>query len=175
MVNKEELQKMFDLMCSGDMRAFEYIYNNLSTPLFTIIVRIIKDEALSEDVLQDFFIKLFLSPPKSQVRNPRAYMFQMAHNLAIDNLRKKDDHVHLDSCIGAIINIPAGEQSAEMYIEEAMKILPGTECEIVSLKLNGGFTFREIANIMGIPIGTAIWKYQKAISRLQKILSGGVK
>lgn len=54
-----------------------------------------------------------------------------------------------------------------------MKTLPLQECQIVSLHINGELKFREIADMMGIPLGTVLWKYQKALGRLRSILSGG--
>jgi len=59
-------------------------------------------------------------------------------------------------------------------MNHAMKTLPLQECQIVSLRINGELKFREIADMMEIPLGTVLWKYQRAIGRLRSILSGGV-
>ena len=64
--------------------------------------------------------------------------------------------------------------SQKMDIEKAMKSLPAQENQIVSLHIIGELKFREISEIMNIPLGTVIWKYQKAISKLQKILGGSL-
>jgi RNA polymerase sigma-70 factor (ECF subfamily) len=96
--------------------------------MYTIVLRITQDKKLSEDILQEVFIILYQSPPKPPIKNPRAYIFQIAHNLAIDNVRKH---------------------------------------------INGKLKFREIADMMDIPLGTVLWKYQKAVGRLRSILSGG--
>jgi RNA polymerase sigma factor (sigma-70 family) len=172
-VNKDELCHRLIALQDGDRLAFEEIYNNLKTPVFTIILRIVQDKALSEDILQDVFIKLYQSPPKPPIKNPRAYIFQMARNLAIDNVRKMSQFADLDS-VENIVYHPAEDFSMKMDMNHAMKTLPLQECQIVSLRINGELKFREIADMMEIPLGTVLWKYQRAIGRLRSILSGGV-
>lgn len=172
-MNKDELQHKLFALQNGDRLAFAEIYNHLKTPVFTIILRIVQDKALSEDILQDVFIKLYQSPPKPPIKNPRAYIFQMARNLAIDNVRKMPQFADLDS-VENIVYHPAEDFSMKMDMNHAMKTLPLQECQIVSLRINGELKFREIADMMEIPLGTVLWKYQRAIGRLRSILSGGV-
>ena len=171
-MNKVELQKAFEATCSGDLIAFEEIYNDLKTPMFTIILRIVRDRSYAEDILQDVFLKLYQSPPKSPIKNPRAYIFQMARNLAIDNVRKQPQYADLEEADN-IPDIQINDLTVKLDIELAMKSLPLQECEIVSLHVNGDLKFREIANMLDIPLGTALWKYRKAIERLRNLLSGG--
>jgi len=166
-----ELQKYLISLSDGDRAAFEKIYENLSTPMYTIILRITHDRSLSEDILQEVFVKLYLSPPTS-AGNPRAYLFQMAHNLAVDGARKNPQFVDLEDC-EKLAGLPADDFSQRMEIEDALESLPSAECNIVSLHINGGFKFREISDILGIPLGTVIWRYHRAIKSLRSYLSGG--
>ena len=64
----------------------------MKTPIFTIIFRIVWDKSMSEDILQDVF-----SPPEPSIKNLRAYIFQIAHNLAINSTKKQPQHVPLDA------------------------------------------------------------------------------
>ena len=172
-MDRSELHNQFLALQNGDIPAFEKIYNHLKTPVYTIILRITRDQSLSEDILQEIFIKLYESPPKPPINNPRAYIFQMARNLAIDSVRKRPQIVDLES-IEAASYSPTEKLSARMDIYQAVKDLPLQECQIVSLHINGELTFREIATMLDIPLGTVLWKYQIAIKRLRLILSGGV-
>ena len=163
----------------GDRAAFEELYTGLKIPVYTIIYRVTWDRAASEDILQEVFIKLFLSPPGEPVSNPRAYIFRMARNLAIDSVRKRDRHIPLDEIQEDAP--PFGEAppfddsvSLRVDIEDALRRLPPDECEIVTLHIIGELKFREISGIMKIPLGTALWKYRKAVGKLQKMLSGGM-
>jgi RNA polymerase sigma factor (sigma-70 family) len=171
-VNNEELCVKLIALRNGDKIAFEEIYKHLKTPMYTIILRIIQDKALSEDILQEVFIKLYQSPPTPPIKNPRAYIFQIARNLAIDNVRKRPQFADLES-IENIVYLPTDDFSQKTDINYAMKTLPLQECQIVSLHINGELKFREIADMMDIPLGTVLWKYQKSIKRLRTIISGG--
>ena len=59
-------------------------------------------------------------------------------------------------------------------IDDALNALPADMREIVTLHVNGGFKFREIAAMTGVPLGTVLRKYYKAIERLRSHLSGGI-
>ena len=170
-MNNNELAIKLNAIRNGDKIAFEEIYKGLRTPIFTIINRITWDKSISEDILQDVFVKLFLSP-LAPLKNPRAYVFQIARNLAIDSLRKQKSNESLDE-ISETVHHPLDDFALRMDIDDALKSLPTQECEIVTLHVIGGLTFREIAEVMKIPSGTAKWKYQKAISKLQKMITGG--
>jgi hypothetical protein len=69
----DNLQKLLDSVRDGDMTAFEALYETMKKPLFTIILRITHDVAMSEDIMQDMFLKIYLKTPSS-VSNPRAYL-----------------------------------------------------------------------------------------------------
>lgn len=172
-MDNEALKLRIASLHRGDKLAFEEIYQELKAPVYTIIFRILYNRALAEDVMQDVFLRLFHSPPDPAVKNPRAFIFRMARNLAIDCKRKPaqmalpdDMETTGDSVEEAIVR--------RLGIERAMGTLPPDAREIVTLHINAGLKFREIAEILNIPLGTALWKYQKAISCLRSELCGGV-
>jgi RNA polymerase sigma-70 factor (ECF subfamily) len=171
-VNNNELTEKFCAIRNGDKAAFAELYQDMRVPIFTIISRITWDKPVSEDVLQDVLVKLFLSPPESSIKNPRAYIFQMAHNMAINSMKKQPQHIPLDEVSETEHQSP-DDFSLRMDIDGALKSLPSQECQIVILHIVGELKFREIAEIMNIPLGTALWRYQKAIGKLQKIIAGG--
>ena len=96
----------------------------------------------------------------------------MAHNLAINGMKNQARHISLDE-ISDTVQQPADDFSLRMDMDDALKTLPAQECQIVTLHIIGELKFREISEIVQIPLGTVLWKYQKAIGKLQKIISGG--
>jgi RNA polymerase sigma-70 factor (ECF subfamily) len=163
-----ELQKLLDSVRGGDRTAFETVYETLKTLLFTIILRITHDRALSEDILQEVFIKLYLTPPEPSA-NPRAYICRMARNLAIDSVRQRKPSVELEEAENSLYH-PIDDLSLKMDTENAILALPDKERQIVTLHINGDLKFREVADILGIPLGTVLWSYQKAIKQLRNTL-----
>ena len=163
-----ELQKLLAAVRDGDRTAFETLYESLKTPLYTIVLRITHDTALSEDILQEIFLKLYLSPPEPSA-NPRAYICQMARNLAIDNVRKRKPSVGFEESEDSLI-APPDDLSLRMDIESAILALPDRERQIITLRINGELKFREVADILNLPLGTILWAYQKAIKQLRNTL-----
>ena len=166
------IQKLLDSVRDGDITAFEALYETMKKPLYTIILRITHDTAMSEDILQDMFLKIYLSTP-APTSNPRAYLCRMAHNLAIDSMRKRKQASTLDDA-ASLPDHSADNLSQRIDIEEALSSLSERDRRIVSLHINGELKFREIASIMEVPLGTVLWAYQKSIKQLQRILGGAL-
>lgn len=150
----------------GDKTAFQDLYEDMGTPVYTVLVRITRNPTLAEDLLQDFFVRLFQQPPQS-VRNPRAYLFRMARNLALDSLRKQQS-VPLEEADTA--HSPCEELPLKLDLEDALAALPEAEAQIITLHLNADLKFREIAAVMNLPLGTVLWRYRKAIDTVRSKL-----
>ena len=178
-MNNSALRVKLNAIADKNNTAFAELYNELKTPIYTIINRIVWDRQASQDIMQEVFLKLYLSPPSPSIKNPRAYIFQMARNLAIDNTRKalqSQQYLSLDSPeIENTAHSPSDDLPLRMDtridIESALKRITAPECQIVTLHLIGELKFREIAEIMSMPLGTVLWRYQKAIEKLRKLLS----
>lgn len=169
-MDSQTLLRHLAALQSGDRSAFDEIYRQLKTPVYTIIYRILYDPPLAEDLMQEVFLRLYASPPDSKVQNPRAWVFRMARNLAIDALRRPSPTElprelpgkHLEEVVGA-----------RLEVEEALRALSAEDRQIVTLHLCAGLRFREVAGIMQMPLGTVLWRYQRAIDRLRRELMGG--
>ena len=170
-MDNTQLTELLTAFRAGDRTAFEKVYRSMQAGLYTVIFRITWDRGLSEDILQEVFCKLYLSPPGPAVNNPRAYIFQTARNLAIDSMRAQRPAVSLDE-IEAVVHRPMDDIPLRMDIDAALKALPAEQRQIVTLHLIGNLKFREIAGITGVPLGTVLWKYQKALGSLRKKLTG---
>ncbi|MBR6603968.1 MAG: sigma-70 family RNA polymerase sigma factor [Clostridia bacterium] len=166
-MNEKELGMLFCSFREGNNEAFSEIYNELKKPVFTIAYRITFVREIAEDITQELFLKLYTSPPDASVRNPRAWIFRMARNLAIDALRKKQcsdiDEVTLSFDDTERIN-------TGIDIEKALSSLSLSEREIVSLHIDGGLGFREIGKALGISLTSAYRKYKSALNKLRRML-----
>jgi len=168
-----ELTRLLGSIQCGDKTAFAELYEQMKKPLFTIILRITRDFVLAEDILQELFLKVFLSPPEN-IKNPRAYLCKMAHNLALDSVRRQKPEDNLDELDDSKHQVvqPQEDFETKLDIENAIMKLAQRERIIVTLHLNGGLKFREVAKMMEIPLGTVLWSYRKAIGQLRNILGG---
>ena len=166
------LQGLLRDLQHGDRAALEALYRELSTPIYTVILRMTKDIPLAEDILQEFFVKLFRQPPAVIPRNPRAYLFQTAHHLTVDFLRRErpvetlETHAHR---IGAF----APPSAERLDLERALSRLDGTDREIVLLHAAAGLKLREVAEVLSMPLGTVLWRHRRAVDALRQQLNGG--
>lgn len=169
-MQKPELNELLCGIRAGDKSAFARLYRELSPPVFTIAWRILQEREAAEDVTQEVFLKLFCEPPAPSVKNPRAWIFQMARNRAIDLWRGRRETQSADE--GAVDVFDAVVQRLD--VEAAMAELPRLQREVVTLHLTAGLTFREIAPIVGRSVPATYRQYRRALDTLREELRGDV-
>ncbi len=163
----QQLKTQLEALKTGDQQAFLKIYQELKTPVYTVLVRLTGDRLLSEDLLQEVFLRIYRQPPEAE--KPRAYVFRMARNLAIDALRQKQPCDPLEE--HSLQADP--DPTIKLDLERAFARLTAGERQLVALHLSAGLTFREVASIVERPLGTVLWQYRKAIEKLRNTLDGG--
>ena len=163
----QQLKTQLEALKTGDQQAFLKIYQELKTPVYTVLVRLTGDRLLSEDLLQEVFLRIYRQPPEAE--KPRAYVFRMARNLAIDALRQKQPCDPLEEHVLQANPDP----TVKLDLERAFARLTAGERQLVALHLSAGLTFREVASIVERPLGTVLWQYRKAIEKLRNTLDGG--
>lgn len=165
------LREMFTRIQNGDREAFAWVYQELKQPVFTICYRITGAKETAEDITHDVFVKLFHSPPDASIKNMRAWIFRMARNLSIDALRKQSRMAEQGEPI--CTEDPYPPIHLRMDLETALQNLSREEREILTLHLNAGLGFKEIASIVSLSLPATYRKYRKALKRLQEELNGG--
>lgn len=171
-MQETDLKFQFQRLREGDQDAFVIIYHSLKQPVYTICWRIVQSKETAEDLTQDIFLKIYVSPPAASVRNERAWVFQMAHNASIDALRK-----HRELPLDDAENMPQPEQFSSLEqsldLEAAMSRLPDEHRQVLTLHLNAELSFLQIGQMMGLSLSAVYRIYRKAIKQLQQLLNGG--
>lgn len=171
-MRNNEFESKFALMLTGDEEAFTYVYNETKKPVYTIINRIVNNRCESEDIMQDLFLRLISKKDLDKVKNPRAYIFMMARNMAIDSLRKEHPD-YLEEDVADMDSSSFDEQVClTSSIEDAILQLSIKEREVITLHINAGMKFREISDYLGEPPGTLQSRYNSAIKKLRSIMKG---
>ena len=148
---------------------FDQFYNETKKNVFFTIIAIIKDRSVVDDLMQDTYIKFLENISKYQNTSINAYLSTMARNIAINYYNKEKRVVHDDE----IIDYQQAEDNNKkdyQYVEvmEMLKTLDDTSREIVIMHTINDLKFKEIAKIIGKPLGTILWIYNKAIKELQR-------
>jgi RNA polymerase sigma-70 factor (ECF subfamily) len=153
------------------------LYDKHAQPLYAFLLNLTRDEADTRDLLQDIFVKLARDPELlAGVRDERAFLVRLAHNAAIDLIRRRGTRDKTREQFAAeIISpfAPAGdpdEQTFRAALAGALAELPAEQRAVVHLKLWDGLTFEQIAGALDIPLNTAASRYRYGLDKLRERL-----
>lgn len=173
-INKEELHANFVAIANKDEDKFNKLYEKYKSLVYAISFSILKNKEASEDVVQIVFSKIWnMKKENLPTVNEASWLYSLTKNETLNFLRKEKNWVSVDE----LYYISDDENLNEIIDKDTYnRIISGLddkEQEIVSLKILSGLSFREIAGILNIPIGTVQWRYYKALHTL-KILIGNL-
>ena len=150
------------------------LYDEHAQPLFAFLLNLTRAEADTHDLLQDIFVKIARDENLlANVREERAFLIRLAHNAAIDLMRRRGTRERTKENFAAeIISsfAPTSDPDEEIFRNElsaALGELPEEQRAAVHLKLWGGLTFEEIAAALEIPPNTAASRYRYALDKLR--------
>ncbi len=155
-------------------REIERLYDEHAQALFAFLLNLTRDEADTRDLLQELFVKLAREPKLlAGVREERAFLIRLAHNAAIDLMRRHGARERTREHFAAKILspfAPANDPDEQVFRDEladALGELPAEQRTVVHLKLWGELTFEEIAATLEIPPNTAASRYRYGIDKLR--------
>ena len=153
---------MNEVAC-GSERAFEQLYEGLKRGVFSLAYSYLRSYADAEDALQETFLTVKRKAGTYKAgTNARAWIFQIAKNIALDELRKRKRRGE-----GELLK-EEGVEPRLPYLDDLTKNLTAEEKEIVIMHAVWGYKHKEIAEEKGLPLGTVTWKYNEAIKKLRK-------
>lgn len=161
-------------MRAGDQEALHEVYENYIGFVYSVVLRVLQNREDAEDVTSEFFIKLWrLADTYETRRGHRAWMAAVARNMAVDLLRKRKKELLTEDFEGSVPEQAVGgdverEVVESISLEQALDTLRPEEREVIHLKIMGELTFREIAKILELPMGTVTWRYQNAVKKLRR-------
>ena len=174
-----QFERRITLIQQGDKQGLKEIYDEYGKMIYQCVLGILHDPHDSEDITSEFFLKLWkIADTYCFGGKHKRWLVTIARNMALDLLKKQKREIPVldDDSEFSAMNEPADTVSTEdtvtgnMAVEEALEQLDASEREIVNMKILADMTFREIAAVLGKPMGTVTWKYRNAISKLQKFI-----
>ena len=156
----------------------ETLYQDHAPVLFRFLIRLTGNEAEVKDILQEIFVRLAATPAiLKNVDSPRAYLFRMAHRLAIDRLRREqtrqryDERSRQEQEIESSSPVPDPDEAwRRKMLGDLLSALPCEQKAVVLLKIWEGLTFAQIAEVLDIPADTAASRYRYALDKLRDAL-----
>ena len=166
-----DLKELLIQLQNDKMEYFDEFYNLTKNKVFYMAYSILQDYHLSEDILQDTYIKFLKHKKKVKVDgNILSYLLEISKNLSLNYVNKHKKVVNIDNIV-----FKYEEQYQEKFeelklVKDMKKILNENEFQIVILKIINELTNNEIAQLLNKPLGTVLWTYNNAIKKLRRNL-----
>jgi RNA polymerase sigma-70 factor (ECF subfamily) len=155
----------------GDESAVKAVYDRFGGPVFALSMSILGEAGLAADATQQTFIKAWRAASTyDPERSFSPWIYAIARRTAIDIYRKRARIVVSDQ-VDVVSMAPGLETVWEVFeVRSALDQLPDEERQVVKLSHFDGFTHGEIANLLGIPVGTVKSRSHRAHQRLLGLL-----
>lgn len=159
----------------GDEQAMAAIYDRYSRVVYSVALRVLRDPASAEDVLQDVFLGLWRRPDSfiSSRGSLGGWLTVVARNRSIDSLRRKRPSEQVEEVyLASPFNLAdEAERNAMMQRARAVILrLPLEQRKTLEMAYFDGLTHSEIAEITGDPLGTVKTRIRSALLSLRKEL-----
>lgn len=171
-------EQLYQQIVQQDKKALEELYDRYERILFSFIYRFTKDAGLTEEVLQDLFMKLWQNKAIYQSGKGKfsSWLLTIARNAAIDQIRKKKvtEVEFQDHDAEPDLEIPEEVvvlKEESLIIQKALAHLPKEQQHVVKLFYFDGEPQSNIAKICKIPLGTVKGRLRLALNQLRKTLS----
>jgi len=165
----------------GDHDAFGAVYDEIAATVFGIVQGVVRDPSISEEVTQEVFIEIWRTASRFDMRkgSPTAWVATIAHRRAVDRVRFEQRSADRDRRAASHpIAYDEVAESAEHNLDRervrhCLKRLTELQREAVTLAYYGGYTYREVAGLLGIPTGTVNTRMRDGLIRLRDCLGVG--
>lgn len=168
----ERLKQLVAAMQEDLDKAFPEFYELTKRNIYLNLFSFTKSSEISEDLLQDTYIRFIEGLGKmKESSSPLGLLYTISRNLALDEIRKRQREVSLDTSFSDPENYFAAEVEKVgegEYFYFIRRILNDQEYKIITLHLVDDLPHREIAEVLKIPIGTVTWSYQNALKKIRK-------
>ena len=164
----------------ADASAFEALYDELSSSVFGLARRVVRDPARAEDVTQEVFLEVWRQAARfdSTLGKAKTWVMTIAHRRAVDAVRRNESQKRQDEKTApeqvshdepADSLIAAEEHGA---VRECLETLTDLQLEAVRLAYFNGYTYNEVATLLDRPLPTIKTRMRDGLIRLRDCLEG---
>jgi RNA polymerase sigma-70 factor, ECF subfamily len=174
-------EDLMQLVRDGEARAFEVIFDRHAQRAFSLAYRMCGRRALAEDVVQEAFLSLWRSgarydPARGSVRS---WVLSVVHNRAIDAFRReavkesrdvRDDRLLERTPSLQLTHTEVERRDDAQQVRGALGELPAEQRQVIELAYFGGFTHSQIAETLGLPVGTVKGRMRLGLTKMRLVL-----
>ena len=172
-------EALVSLVASSDEQALAELYDRFGRVAYGLALRILRDEALAQDAVQEAFLGVWRSADRYLPERAKAstWFLTLVHRRAVDLVRREDRRrgEPLDDAPEPVaLSTVEGEATLgfqRRVVQEALKGLPADQREALELAYYGGLTQSELAERLGQPLGTIKSRMFMGLARLRDLLA----
>ena len=174
--------QLVELVAQQDAGALEALYDRYGRAAYSLARRILTEETLAQDVVQEVFLSLWRDARRFDAGRGTVatYLLSMTHHRAVDVVRREenlrrwrtsDEGLELAPDPKARVEdeVEVSERRAE--VRAALKDLPDPQRQALLLAYFGGYTQREVATLVGVPLGTVKTRMAAGMRKMKEALS----
>jgi RNA polymerase sigma-70 factor (ECF subfamily) len=159
---------------------FERLYRSSRDDVYAYAAGLLRDRSAAEDVTAAAFERAYCKRTRFDPRrgSPRAWLFGIVRNAALDELRRRGRQVELG---GDPLDAAEGGHGAHverselrLLLGDALRRLAGAERELIALKFFAGLSNQEIARVLGISESNAGTRLHRAVTKLREACDGAL-
>ena len=177
-------EALVECYAQGNNTAFDVLLNRHKDNIYSYIYFIVRNTELAEDIFQETFVKAIITIKQGRYTENgkfRAWISRIAHNLIIDNFRQEKNEQMIsndDTEIDLFNNYKYSDSTIEEElikdqiltdVKKLVEYLPDNQKEVLILRYYQDLSFKEIADVTGVSINTALGRMRYAILNMRKM------
>jgi RNA polymerase sigma-70 factor (ECF subfamily) len=179
--DRTDLTALLARVAVGDQAAFDAVYDRVAAPVFGTVRRVVRDPGLTEEITQEVFVEVWRAASRFDAGkgSPMAWVTTIAHRRAVDRVRSEQRSAERErrAASPVIAYDDVAETVEDNLDRERVRRCLGTltrlQREAVMLAYYGGYTYREVAGLLGTPAGTVSTRMRDGLIRLRDCLGAG--
>jgi RNA polymerase sigma factor (sigma-70 family) len=170
-------EELLEAIAGGDDNALGALYDRFGRIAYRLAYRVLRDQALAEDAVQEAFLAVWRSADsyKRERAKPGTWILTLVHRRAVDLVRREDRRRadSLDEAPEAGTGAVADEvdlRDRRATVQAALAQLPEDQRQALELAYYGGYSQSELAERLGVPLGTIKSRMFTGLSRLRELV-----
>ena len=169
---------LLTLVARGDHAAFEKVYDQFAGPVYGLVRKVLRDPAQSEEVMQEVLLEVWRTAarfdPESGSAN--AWIMTLAHRRAVDRVRSEHSAAQRELRAATLtVDYDEVAEAVEINLDHervrrCLTSLTELQREAVTLAYYVGYTYREVAELLGVAVGTVKTRMRDGLIRLRDCL-----
>jgi RNA polymerase sigma-70 factor (ECF subfamily) len=173
-----DLASLLALVARGDQAAFRAVYDQAAGQVLGMVRRVVRDPAQSEEVMQEVLLEVWRTAARfdPQAGSAAAWILTLAHRRAVDRVRSEESAARRElRAATASVDYDDVIEAVETHLDHervrrCLTSLTDLQREAVTLAYYQGYTYREVAELLGVAVGTVKTRMRDGLIRLRDCL-----